>query len=340
MKALFIDRPGVTRFGDVADPAPGPDEVLLRVRTLGYCGSDLSTFRGTNPLVNYPLIPGHEIGGTIEAVGIHVPDRLRRGLHVTVSPYTNCGRCPACRRGRINCCRDNETLGVQRHGALAPWLVVTWSKVIDAPGLTLPELALVEPMSIGFHAVARGRVEARDTVAVFGCGMIGLGVIAGVAQRGARAIGVDIDSSKLVVAAAAGAAETINSAEEPLHERLQELTGGDGPDVTIEAVGSTATYQAAVQEVAFAGRVVTIGYATAPVELETKLFVQRELDVLGSRNAFAGDLAAAAEHLAGGAFPVDRVITHRVPFEDAGIALAEWAAAPSQVIKIQVDLEH
>lgn len=339
MKTLVVTAPKTTAYRDVPDPTPGPGDVLLRVRVLGLCGSDLSTYRAANPLVTLPRVPGHEVGAVIEAVGAAVPPQLQPGMEVTISPYTHCGQCSACRRDRTNCCRNNQTLGVQRDGALAPWLVVPHEKVIVATGLSLQELALVEPLSIGFHAVARGRVSSEDTVVVFGCGMIGLGAVAGAVRAGARVIAVDIDRNKLDVALAAGATEAIDSSRSNLPERLAELTDGEGPDVCIEAVGATATYQQAVSAVAFAGRVVTIGYAKEPIAFETKLFVQRELDILGSRNAFPTDLSAAAAHLTAGAFPVERVITHTVPFHEAGEALALWDRDPAAVIKIHVYLD-
>src|SRR5690606_35699612 len=133
------------------EPACAADEVLLRVQTVGYCGSDLNTFRGLNPLVSYPRVPGHEIAASVAAVGAAVPqERLYEGMLVTVVPYTACGRCPSCRRGRSNACRDNQTLGVQRDGALTEWIAVPWDKVLAAEGLPAEELALVEPLSVGF----------------------------------------------------------------------------------------------------------------------------------------------------------------------------------------------
>ena len=336
MKALFIDEPGKVCVRDVATPDIQPDEVLLRIKTVGFCGTDLATFRGRNPLVEYPRIPGHEVGATIEEVGANVPDHLHVGMNVTLSPYSNCGSCAACRRGRPNCCRNNQTLGVQRDGLLAPLARVPWQKLIASPVLPVRELALVEPLTVGFHAAARGAVADGDTVAVFGAGAIGLGAIAGAAARGARVISVDIDDAKTGLAREAGASEAINSRTEDLHEGLQALTDGEGPDVIVEAVGTPATYRAAVDEVAYAGRVVCIGYAKEPVEYETKYFVMKELDIRGSRNATAEDFRAVVTMLETGEFPVDEVITRTVDLVGAGNALREWSEAPDRVIKIQV----
>ena len=227
MKALRIDAIGHFSHAEIARPRPRPGEVLLQVRRVGYCGSDLSTFRGLNPLVTYPRIPGHEVAAVIAETTEGVPPGLKTGMAVTVLPYTACGKCPSCRSGRANACQHNETMGVQRDGALAEFITVPWEKVLPAP-LSLSELALVEPLSVGFHAVSRGRVTAQDSVLVFGCGMIGLGAIAAAGlHRGARVIAVDLDDGKLSLARKCGAAHTINSGTENLHEKLVALTGDD-----------------------------------------------------------------------------------------------------------------
>lgn len=339
MKALVIDRPGSTTLGSLPEPTHAPDEVLLRVRTIGFCGSDMNTFRGLNPLVSYPRVPGHEIAATVEQVGAAVPDgRFREGMMVTVVPYTACGRCPSCRHGRSNACRDNQTLGVQRDGALTEWIAVPWTHVLEAEGLSPHELALVEPLSVGFHAVSRGRAQAGDRVAVIGCGAVGLGAVAAAAAAGAEVIAIDLDERKLELSRRAGASHALNSRNAPLHESLAGLTGGDGPDVVIEAVGLPETFVAAVQEVAFAGRVVYVGYAKAPVTYDTAQFVKKELDILGSRNATAADFRAVIALLRAGRFPADQAVTRVVRLEDAGEALREWSADPGPVTRIHVDL--
>lgn len=338
MKAFFINSPGETSIADVEKPSPAAGQVLLRVRMVGLCGSDLNTFRGNNPMVSFPRIPGHEVAATIEAAGAEVPPKLSPGMNVTLSPYTACGDCPACRRGRPYACRSNQTLGVQREGALTEYIVAPWEKVHTAGDLSLRELCLVEPLSVGFHAASRGRVTAGDTVAVLGCGAIGLGAVAAAEFRGANTIAVDIDDEKLAVALAAGAAHAVNSQKENLHERLQALTGGDGPDVVIEAIGLPVTFRAAVEEAAFTGRIVYIGYAKAPVSYETRLFVQKELDIMGSRNATEEDFDGVIEMLQRGRFPVERAITRVASLGDAGEALKAWDENPPAFTKILIDV--
>lgn len=337
MKALEITEPGVVNVVERKMPVAQAGEVLVRIHYVGFCGSDLNTFRGGNPMAISPVIPGHEIGGTVTAIGDGVPEGLFEiGMTVTVNPYTACGECASCRKRRPNACQHNETLGVQRHGAMAEYIAVPWEKIIRAEGMSTRDSALIEPMSVGFHAVERGGVTDIDTVMVLGCGMIGLGAIVRASMRGATVIAVDLDDEKLELARGLGARYTVNSATKNLHERLLSLTGGEGPDVVIEAVGAAPTYVTAVEEVSFCGRVVCIGYAKNDVTFQTKLFVQKELDIRGSRNALPEDFSAVIRYLKRGGCPMDRLISDIVTPEEAGTALQKWSDAPGKVFRILV----
>jgi threonine dehydrogenase-like Zn-dependent dehydrogenase len=287
-------------------------------------------------MVKMPIIPGHEVGAVIEEVGEGVPETLVKGMNVTLNPYTNCGKCASCRNGRVNACEHNETFGVQRNGAMCEYLTLPWQKVIPAADMSTRDCALIEPMSVGFHAVSRAQVTDIDTVLVIGCGMIGMGAIVRASLRGATVIAMDLDDEKLELAKRVGATYTVNSKTEDVHAKLQELTQGFGPDVVIEAVGSPVTYVTAVNEVAFTGRVVCIGYAKTEIAFQTKLFVQKELDIRGSRNALPADFRAVIRYLAKGTCPLDELISKIVEPEGALQAMQEWAAAPGKVFRILV----
>lgn len=334
MKALYIDEPGRASIHTI-DPVRAPDdEVLLRVRLVGLCGSDLNSFRGKNPLVQYPRIPGHEIAATVVEASKARPE-LAAGTNVTLSPYTNCGACASCKRGRPNACQFNQTLGVQRDGALTEFVSIPAEKLYPA-NLTLKELCVVEPLTVGFHAIARGRVTESDIVAVFGCGGVGLGAVAASAFHGGTTIAVDLDDAKLEIARRAGARHTINTSRESLHGKLQELTSGRGPDVIVEAIGLPETFRSAVEQVAFTGRVVYIGYAKQPVSYETRLFVMKELDILGSRNALPEDFRAVIRMLEEKRFPVEEMISSVVGLDEAPAALEAWSENPARYSKIIV----
>ena len=340
MKSLSIRGPGEMAASTLEEPKRQPGEALLKVRMVGLCGTDLTSFRGKNPMVTFPRVPGHEISATV--IELPAPDarldaRLAPGMNVTVSPYTSCGVCAACRRGRPNACLRNETMGVQRDGALTEYISVPVEKLYPAD-LSIRELCLVEPLTVGFHAAARGRVTAQDVVAVFGCGGVGLGAISASSFRGARTIAIDMDDAKLATARRAGASETINTAREDLHQRLAEMTDGLGPDVMIEAIGLPQTFRAAVDEVAFTGRVVYIGYAKEPVAYETRLFVQKELDILGSRNALPEDFKEVIRMLEQKRFPVEEAISAVVDFDQGPAILRAWSDNPAAYTKILINV--
>ena len=337
MKAFQIISPLHTALKEIDAPACRAGEVLLRIRYVGFCGSDLNTYLGRNPMVRMPVIPGHEVGATIEAVGTDVPDFLRPGQHVTVNPYTNCGKCAACRNGRVNACEHNETLGVQRNGVMCEYAVLPWTKIIPAGNISPRDCALIEPMSVGFHAVSRAQVIDNEYVMVIGCGMIGIGAIVRAALRGATVIAVDLDDEKLELAKRVGASYVINSKTENVHERMQQVTEGFGADVVIEAVGSPVTYVMAVDEVGFTGRVVCIGYAKSEVAFQTKYFVQKELDIRGSRNALPADFRAVINYMKEGNCPVEELISKIAKPEGALEAMQEWTANPGKVFRILVE---
>jgi threonine dehydrogenase-like Zn-dependent dehydrogenase len=337
MKAVVLEAPGKAQLKDVEDRRGADGEtVFLRVRMVGLCGSDLNSYRGRNPLVSFPRIPGHEVAATVAETNANFP-QWPEGTEVTLSPYSNCGLCAACLRGRSNACLSNQTLGVQRDGALTEYIAVPAGRLFRA-NLTLKELCLVEPLTVGFHAAARGRVAPGDTVAVFGCGGVGLGAVAGAAHCGATVIGVDLEDAKLAIARKAGAAHTINTAKRQLHAQLAELTNGRGPDVIIEAIGLPETYRAAVEEVAYTGRVVYIGWAKEQVAYETRTFVHKELDILGSRNAQREDFDAVIRMLEARRFPVDDAVTHIVPIDETPTILEAWNREPARFTKIMVEV--
>lgn len=336
MKAVQIVNTHEMRVVDIDKPVLKAGEVMVKIEYVGFCGSDLNTYLGRNPLVKLPIIPGHEVGAVIEEIGEGVPEGFTKGMNVTLNPYTNCGKCASCRNGRVNACEHNETLGVQRNGVMCEYAVLPWQKIIPAEGISSRTCALIEPMSVGFHAVSRAQVIDNEFVMVVGCGMVGLGAVIRASQRGASVIAVDIDDEKLALAKRIGAAYTVNSMTENVHERIQSITGGFGADVVIEAVGSPATYVMAVEEVSFTGRVTYIGYSKTEVSFQTKLFVQKELDIRGSRNALPADFRAVINYLKAGNCPVDELISNETGPDGAFDAMKEWASNPGKVFRILV----
>jgi len=338
MKAIFFPEPKRVEIIDVPEPSYGADEVLIDVRIAGLCGTDLNVYRGLFPLVTFPRIPGHEISGTVIAKGQRVPERIKVGDRVMLSPYSECGQCPACRAGRFNCCEFNQTLGVQRDGAMTPRFAIHHSKVFSSSILTFDELALVEPMSVGYHAANRGRVSETDSVLVIGAGTIGIGAISAAVRKGATVIVADIDDQKLALARRFGVQHTINSARQDVLTTVRELTNNEGVSVAIEAVGLPETFRLAVDAACFAGRVVYIGYTKQEVSYNTQDFVRKELDILGSRNALRV-FPAVIKMIEQRILPFNDLISRRYPFAEVGQAFHDWDIAPNQFTKILIDIQ-
>ncbi len=335
VKALRIESENVTRFAEIDEAPLLAGQVRVRVRHVGLCGSDLNTFKGLNPLVQLPRIPGHEIGGEIMETGEGVSAAYVKGKRVIVLPYTNCGECSSCRKGRLNACRYNKTLGVQQNGGLADQIVLPAEKLILNETLAPRHLALVEPLSVGFHAVERGRVQAGDTVAVLGCGMIGMGVLIGALARGAKVIAIDPSAEKRELALQFGATHALPGGEDVV-AKVQELTNDDGVDVAFEAVGLPITFTQAVDLASFAGRVVYVGYSKAPVTYQTQFFNLKELDIMGSRNATLTDFEAVIAHLEKLGADADKLISKIFPFDEAEAALPYWDG-DRNVLKIIIE---
>ncbi len=337
MKAIRMEGPGDIALVEVPRPVPGEGEVCLELTHVGYCGSDLSSYEGRNPMVGFPRIPGHEIAARVRSLGAGVDD-LSPGQPVTVLPYFNCGTCVACRKGRPNACRNNKTMGVQREGAMAHLVCVPRSHVIPVTGLAQRDLALIEPVAVGFHAVARGGVQAGETVAVLGVGMIGLGVLLGAKARGARVIAVDLSRGKLDLARDLGADEGVDASAGDAVARLADLTGGDGPDVVIEAAGSAVAFRQAVDAVAQCGRVVYVGYTKTEVAYETRLFPMKEIEIYGSRGATLADFDEVVAFMKTDPTLGDRIVTRMPGLDDAAAAMRDWSEDPSSVTKLVVDM--
>lgn len=337
MKAFFIKEPEIITLQEIDEPQMGHEDVLIEVRYLGLCGSDLNAYRGLMPLVKFPRIPGHEISGTIIDKGSAVPDFLKKGDLVTVLPYTNCKVCPACRAGRPNTCQFNQTLGVQRDGALTERIAVHFENVYTSKMLSLKELALVEPFSVGYHGINRGHVTENDIVAVSGCGTIGMGALFAALRKGATVVGIDIDDAKLALAKKFGASYTINALKENVATTIASITNNEGVNVAVESAGAPGAFVTALDIVCYAGRVVTIGYSKHDVTINSQQIVKKELDIYGSRNALRV-FPAVISMLEKKEKPYSDIITKIFPFKDTPEAFKYWDENTAGVSKILIEM--
>lgn len=341
MQAFVINKPGSVGFTEeVAKPEIKTGEVLVKIKKVGFCGSDLNTFRGLNPIVTYPRIPGHEIAAEIVEIGTDVPADFKVGDKVVVLPYTTCGECWSCLSGRPNACKNNKTLGVQQDGGMLEYLSVPYEKLVgNVNELSFSEIAIVEPLAVGFHAARRGEGKKGEYMLVFGCGMVGLGAICKGNRDGATVIAVDIDDEKLELARQFGATHLINSAKMNLEEEVLKITEGHGATVTVEAIGLSQTFIAAVDLTSFAGRVVYVGYAKDEIAFDTKKFVMKEIQIRGSRNAIKDDFADVLQAMKDMDLPIDKLISKDVPLAEAGEALKYWDDNTAEITKILVSFD-
>jgi 2-desacetyl-2-hydroxyethyl bacteriochlorophyllide A dehydrogenase len=333
MKALKVFEPYRAEIVDVPEPVIAKGEALLRPKALGLCGTDLAIFEGRNPLVTYPRVIGHELAA--EVIDVDDPTgRVQVGHRIAVLPMFWCGRCSPCRRGRNNCCVNLQVIGVHRDGAASEEFAMPVDKVHAASRTTDWEsLAMVETMTIGYHAVNRAGIAAGEMALVIGTGPVGLGLMQAARLRGARVAAADIKPLAVRLARELGADMAVNNADTDLATFVRDWTSGEGPAVVFEAAGATEMMEACVRLVGQAGRVVIVGYAKGQVTYAPEIFVKKELDILGSRNSqdvFPEVLA----HVAAGRIRVREMITHRLPFEQGVEALRFWAEHAQDVCKI------
>lgn len=341
MKAIVLEKPGHFKLAEVAEAAqPGPGEALVRVHRVGICGTDYSGYLGKMPFYGYPRIPGHELGVEVLAVGEGVAN-VKPGDRCSVEPYVNCQKCSACRRGATNCCENLRVLGVHTDGGLRPQFIVPARKLYASVGLSWEQLALVETLAIGCHAVSRGGPQAGDTVLVIGAGPIGLSVIQFARLAGARTIVLDVNEQRLAFCKnSMGADQTVVSKDVPSNlGAIMEFNEGDLPNVVIDATGSNKCMSGALQYVGFAGRLVFVGITTQEICFEHPLMHRREMTLLASRNALPPDFVKIIRAIEEEKINTDPWITHRAGVDQMIAEFPNWLKPESGVIKAMVSLD-
>jgi L-iditol 2-dehydrogenase len=299
MKTSRLHGPRDMRWEDVPEPMINQDEVLIRVRAMGVCGSDLHIYTGDRP-VPYPRILGHEFAGNIAQVGANV-SHLRIGQRVTAEPNFWCGRCVYCQAGRQNLCVNRVGLAVNVDGCQAEYVKVPAQFVWPLPdNMTFVQGAMVEPLMVSLHAIKRSRAQLGNTVTILGCGTIGLMALLCAKAAGCRIFAVDVIPEKLDLARRLGANEVINGLETDAVEAVKRATEGLGADIVIEAAGFPATVEQSLVMVRQAGRIILIGLSTKPAQLPPIAVARREVEIFGSFIYHAGEFASAIHLIATG----------------------------------------
>ncbi|GHV91954.1 putative zinc-type alcohol dehydrogenase-like protein YjmD [Spirochaetia bacterium] len=320
MKIGIVETPGVLKIADRDVPKiKTPDDVLIKVKRVGICGSDIHIFHGKNPFAVYPRVWGHEFAGEVVETGSAVDEGtggIKKGAHVVVEPIIYCGKCYACRQGRGNVCETLKVMGVHIDGGCQEYIVVPAANAHVVPdSLPWEEAVLIEPFTIGAQASYRGNVQSGDFVLVMGAGTIGLTAMQMAKIAGAKVIISDLVPEKLAYAKSRGADYTINAKEENVIEKVREITGGMGSNVTIDAVCIKKSFEDAVEVTSAAGRVVELSFYETPSEIAAVNVVKKELTICGSRLQ-TKRFPVVIDHIRQGKLPLAGFVTKVYPIAE------------------------
>lgn len=347
MKAVYINAPGEVEIREIEKPVRKPGEALLKVLYGGICGSDLGSYRGTFAYFSYPRIPGHEFSAQIVEIDENEYG-LKEGMIVTCNPYFNCTECYSCKRGLVNACMDNQTMGCQRDGAFCEYITMPLERIYDGKGLSPKVLAAIEPFCISYHGVQRAGIKPGDKVLVVGAGTIGV-----LAANAAKALGgevylCDVAEKKLQYAMDTFefAGTILNTSAEALEKAVGEITGsidingvetGYGFDVCIEAVGLPSTFQNCIDAAAFGGKVVLIGVGKQNLDFNFTLIQKKELNIFGSRNALKKDFIQLIDLVKEGKVDLEKIITNTYEFKDIAQAFSDFSNYGADMLKVAID---
>jgi 2-desacetyl-2-hydroxyethyl bacteriochlorophyllide A dehydrogenase len=338
MQAISLESPRQFRRINVAEPGrPQSGEAVVRVHRVGICGTDLSGYLGKMPFFSYPRIPGHELGVEVVDVGAGVAN-VRIGDHCSVEPYINCQTCYACRRGHTNCCEKHQTLGVHCDGGLRSLFTVPARKLHVSRNLSYDQLALVETLAIGCHAVDRAALQPQESCLIIGAGPIGLSTLEFAKLTGAKIIVLDTNDQRLEFCRTVMGIADVLKVSDNLEQELRDLTDGHLPDVVIDATGSSASMSRAFSLITHAGRLVYVGITTDEVRFQHSAFHRPEGTLLCSRNALTRDFTRIIQLIEAGKIDTKPWITHRTTFDELIDVFPTYTQPETGVIKAIVDL--
>jgi len=337
MKSIVINKPGDVVIKQKEIPLPKAKEALLKVLYGGICGSDLGTYRGVFAYSSYPLTPGHEFSAEIIEVGPN-DKNLKKGMIVTCNPYFNCGECYSCQRGLVNCCTTNQTMGVQREGAFSEYITMPIDRIYDGKGISAKTLVLIEPFCISYHGLSRAKIKNGDKVLIIGAGTIGVLAAIAAQSMGASVYICDISEQKLAYTKQFDISGTIlNDTSEHFILQVNEITNGNGFDVTIEAVGMPSTFQNCIDAVAYGGSVVLIGVGKNNLDFNFTLIQKKELNIYGSRNALQKDFLEIIDLVKDNKVNLDKIVTNTYKMQDAKKAFDEFDKFGQSMLKVLLE---
>jgi 2-desacetyl-2-hydroxyethyl bacteriochlorophyllide A dehydrogenase len=338
MKALSLVGPKQFKRIEIdGAKMPAAAETLVRVHRVGICGTDISGYLGKMPFFTYPRIPGHELGVEVLKVGADVAN-VKPGDHCSVEPYINCQACYTCKRGHTNCCEKLQVLGVHCDGGLRPQFIVPARKLHISRKLTFEQLALVETLAIGCHAVNRAALKSDESCLIIGAGPIGLATLEFAKLTGATVIMLDVNEQRLAFCRKVMGIQHTMMASENLDGELRTVTGGHLPDVVIDATGSSASMSNAFGLITHAGRLVFVGITMDEVKFRHPMFHKTEGTLLCSRNALSSDFGRIIGLIEEGRIDTRPWITHRSSFEELIDVFPSYVRPETGVIKAIVEV--
>lgn len=336
MKYIVCEKPGEFRLKEKAEPARNIDEATLRVKKVGICGTDLHAYTGNQAFFTYPRILGHELATEVVEIDEN-SQGIKTGDNVVVMPYVSCSSCIACRNGKTNCCTNIKVLGVHTDGGMQERIVVPVNLLIPAQQLTDDQMAVVEPLAIGAHAIRRSGLKAGETIVVVGCGPIGIGIMKLAQIAGAKVIAIDMNQQRLDYAKNDIRVDHVVLGGKDALEKVSEITDGDLATAVFDATGHKSALESGPEYMSHGGRYILVGLSKGELVFTHPKIHAKETTIICSRNATLEDFERIITVLEQGKFPIDSFITHNVDYTDMISNFDGWLDPANRVIKATVD---
>jgi len=336
MHYIVCETPGQFIRKEKDEPVKGDNEALLKVKKVGICGTDLHAYTGNQAFFTYPRILGHELATEVIEIGDN-DKGIRKGDNVVVMPYLNCGKCIACKNGQTNCCTNMRVLGIHTDGGMQEKITVPIDLLLPTQNLNDNEMAIVEPLAIGAHAIRRAALKSGETIVVVGCGPIGIGIMKLAQIKGAKVIAIDMNQQRLEYAKKQiGVDYTVLGGTDAV-DRIKEITEGDMCTVVFDATGHKGALESGPDYMAHGGRYVLVGLSKGELTFTHPAIHAKETTILCSRNATLEDFENVIDVLQQGNFPTESFVTHNVDYTDMITNFDSWLDPSNGVIKATVN---
>ena len=336
MKYIVCEKPGRFVLKEKEEPQKQSGEALLRVKKVGICGTDLHAYSGNQAFFDYPRILGHELATQVVEIDEN-PQGIEAGDNVIIMPYLSCHKCVACKNGKTNCCTDLKVLGIHTDGGMQELINVPVDILIPAEGLNDNQMAIVEPLAIGAHAIRRADVKSDETVVVVGCGPIGIGIMKFAKLIGAKVVAIDMNRQRLDYTLEKIGVDHAILGDTHAIQKVSDITNGDMARVVFDATGHRGALESGIDYMSHGGSYVLVGLSKGELTFTHPAIHAKETSLLCSRNATFEDFQYVISVLEKGEFPVDSFITHNVDCEKMIAHFDSWLDPNNGVIKATVN---